>query len=197
MKVLGGRYLTSADLRAAGLAEVGNGVLVHETAQLVDLDRISIGDNCRIDGFCVVSAAGGAIALGSHIHLATGACLFGSGGIRIADFANISGGVRVYSVSDDYSGATMSNPMVPERYKALDRQQTDIGEHAIVGSGSVVLPGATIAQGVAVGALSLVTKPTEPWTIYAGQPAKALKPRRRDLLQLADRFLAERGQNPT
>ena len=140
-----------------------------------------------------MSAGGGNIVLGSHIHLATGACLFGSGGICVADFANISGGVKVYSVSDDYSGATMSNPTVPEEYKALDRQQTDVGEHAIIGSGSVVLPGATIAEGAAIGALSLVTRPTDPWTIYAGQPAKAIKGRRRDLLELAERFLAERG----
>ena len=193
MKVLGGRYLDTAELRAEGLAQVGEGVLVHETAQLVDLDNIALGDNVRIDPYCVLSAGGGNIALGSHIHVATGACLFGSGGIRVADFANISGGVKIYSVSDDYSGATMSNPTVPEEYKALDRQQTDVGQHAIIGSGSVVLPGATIAEGAAIGALSLVTRPTDPWTIYAGQPAKAIKGRRRDLLELAERFLAERG----
>ena len=193
MKVLGGRYLDTAELRAEGLAQVGEGVLVHETAQLVDLDHIALGDNVRIDPYCVLSAGGGNIALGSHIHVATGACLFGSGGIRVADFANISGGVKIYSVSDDYSGATMSNPTVPEEYKALDRQQTDVGQHAIIGSGSVVLPGATIAEGAAIGALSLVTRPTDPWTIYAGQPAKAIKGRRRDLLELAERFLAERG----
>lgn len=193
MKVLGGRYLDSAELRAAGLAQVGEGVLVHETAQLVDLDNITIGDNVRIDPFCVLSAGGGSIALGSHIHVATGACLYGSGGICVADFANLSGGVKIYSVSDDYSGATMSNPMVPEEFKALDRQQTDIGEHAIVGSGSVVLPGATVAEGTAIGALSLVTRPTEAWTIYAGQPAKAIKGRRRELLELTERFLATRG----
>lgn len=193
MKVLGGRFLDSAELRAAGLMQVGEGVQVHETAQLVDLERISIGNNVRIDPFCVLSAGGGEIHLGSHIHLATGACLFGSGGIRVADFANISSGVKIYSVSDDYSGDTMSNPTIPEEYKALDRQRTDLGEHAIVGSGSVVLPGATIAEGTAIGALSLVPRPTEPWTIYAGQPARAIKPRSRDLLALAKRFMDERG----
>lgn len=193
MKIIGGRYRDSTELRDLGVAEVGEGVLVHETAQLVDLDNIRFGDNCRVDAFTVLSAAGGAITLGSHIHIATGANLFGSAGISIGDFANISGGVRIYSVSDDYSGASMSNPTIPDQYKALDRQQTDVGEHAIIGSGSVVLPGATVAEGTAIGALSLVTRPTASWTIYAGQPATALKPRSSALLDLADRFLAARG----
>ena len=37
-----------------------------------------------------------------------------------------------------------------------------------------MLPGVTLAEGTIVGANSLVTKDTEPWTIYAGSPAKPI-----------------------
>jgi galactoside O-acetyltransferase len=39
------------------------------------------------------------------------------------------------------------------------------------------MPGITIAEGSVIGACSLVTKNTEPWTIYAGVPARAIKVR--------------------
>jgi galactoside O-acetyltransferase len=51
---------------------------------------------------------------------------------------------------------------------------------ASAGTNVVVLPGVTLAEGSVVGACSLVTKSTEPWTIYVGVPAKPLKARRKD-----------------
>jgi len=37
-----------------------------------------------------------------------------------------------------------------------------------------------LAEGCIVGANSVVTKDTEPWMIYAGSPARAIKPRQRE-----------------
>ncbi len=58
----------------------------------------------------------------------------------------------------------------------------------IVGSGSVILPGVTLHEGAAVGALSLVTKDCEAFGIYQGIPAKRLAARKRDLLELETRL---------
>jgi galactoside O-acetyltransferase len=38
-------------------------------------------------------------------------------------------------------------------------------KYTIVGASSVILPGVRIEEGVSVGALSLVTKPTEAWEV--------------------------------
>ncbi len=38
-----------------------------------------------------------------------------------------------------------------------------------------------------MGAMSLVTRDCEPWTIYVGSPARPLKPRRRDEIERLDR----------
>ena len=43
-----------------------------------------------------------------------------------------------------------------------------------------VLPGVTVGEGATVGALSLVNRDCEPWTIYGGVPARPLKARRKD-----------------
>ena len=39
----------------------------------------------------------------------------------------------------------------------------------------VVLPGITLGIGSSVGAGAVVTKDTEPWTLYVGVPAKPIK----------------------
>jgi galactoside O-acetyltransferase len=67
-----------------------------------------------------------------------------------------------------------------------------LGRHVIVGSGSVILPGVTLEDGVAVGALSLVTKDCEAFGVYAGNPARRIKERKRDLLELEKLFLADK-----
>jgi galactoside O-acetyltransferase len=66
-----------------------------------------------------------------------------------------------------------------------------LGRHVIVGSGTVILPGSRLEEGVAVGALSLVTKDCLAFGVYAGNPAKRIKERKRDLLVLEQRFLAD------
>lgn len=183
MKILGGSYLTEADLRAAGLAHVGENVRVHSTAVLVDLDRISLGSNVRIDPYCVISASGGFVRLGSYVHIATHAVLVGGEGIEMQDFSGVSQGVRIYSVSDDYSGESLTNPTVPRHLLKLKRGAVTLGRHVIVGSGSVILPGASIGEGSSVGALSLVHRPLDAWGIYAGTPARKVRDRSRALLE--------------
>jgi galactoside O-acetyltransferase len=85
----------------------------------------------------------------------------------------------------------MTNPMVPDAYKSVDHRPVTIGRHVIVGSGSVVLPGVHLAEGVAIGALSLVRDSCEPFTVHAGIPAKHVGERSRELLRFESELLSE------
>jgi len=190
MKILGGTYLNERDLTDRGIKSVGRRVLVHETVNLVDLDSIEIGSDVRIDPFCILSAAGGYLSIGNYVHIAAHVCIFAGAGVTLEDFCGLSHGVKVYSTSDDYSGAHLTNPTVPKEYLGIIAKPVALGRHVIVGSGSVVLPGASIGEGTAVGALSLVTKPLEPWGIYSGSPARRIKARRKDLLASEERLAA-------
>jgi acetyltransferase-like isoleucine patch superfamily enzyme len=55
----------------------------------------------------------------------------------------------------------------------------------------MVLPGVTLGEGCAIGAMSLVMKDVEPWSIYAGIPAKKIKERKNNLLKLEKQFREE------
>jgi galactoside O-acetyltransferase len=84
----------------------------------------------------------------------------------------------------------MTGPTVPERYKAVESAPVRIGRHVVIGAGSVVLPGCDVGDGAAVGALSLVNRSLPAWMIYAGSPARGIRPRERDLLALEDDYRA-------
>lgn len=54
-----------------------------------------------------------------------------------------------------------------------------IGENVWIAADCFIGPGIVIGEGCVVGARSLVLNDLEPWMVYAGHPAKALKPRNR------------------
>jgi len=180
-------FYSETELETLGLKQYGKNVCISRNAQIYSAGQIIIGDNVRIDDFCILS---GRICLGNYIHIAAYSGLFaGNSGIEIDDFANISSRVSIYAVSDDYSGESMTNPMISDAYKKLVSRKVTIGKHVIVGSGSVILPGAELLEGCAVGALSLVKNSTEAWNIYAGIPVKKVKQRRQNILELEKNFI--------
>lgn len=88
----------------------------------------------------------------------------------------------------------MTNPTVPGEFTGVTHADVFLGQHVIVGSGSVLLPGAILEQGVAVGALTLIHKRCDTFGIYAGNPARRIKERKRDLLELEQRFMAGKAK---
>src|SRR5262249_44112039 len=148
---------------------------------IYDASRIVLGHDVRIDDFCVLS---GPITIGNFVHIAAFCALYGGeAGIEGGDFGNLSSRVTIYAISDDYGGESMTNPLIPEAYKKLEHGRVSLGRHVIVGSGSVLLPGVTVGEGCAIGALSLAKGDLPAWSICAGVPAKPIKERSKGLLR--------------
>jgi galactoside O-acetyltransferase len=183
-------FLDAEEVAALGLGAVGGHVLIHRTAVLVNCARIYLGERIRIDPFVLISA-GERIRIGRNCHIAAYVSIVGAAPIELGNFVGLSQGVRLLSSTDDFSGAHLTGPTVPDRYKKVQSEPVEIGRHVVVGAGSVILPGCSIGEGTTVGALSLVNRKLDPWMIYAGAPARPLRERRRDLLQLEAAYLAE------
>lgn len=181
-------YYTELELAGLGFCKLGNNVRISKNSSLYNRHKIVIGDNVRIDDFCVLSAGNGGIEIGSNIHIAVYSSIIGAGKVTISDYANISSKVAIYSSNDDYSGEFMTNPTICEEFTNVLHADVFIGKHVIVGCGSVILPGVTIGDGSAIGALSLVNKNCKPFLIYVGAPARPIKERKRNLLLLEDRL---------
>jgi len=182
-------FLNSSQIFELGFLYVGKDVFISDKASFHGVSRISLGDSVRIDDFCVLSAGDGGIIIGNHVHIACFSSLIGKEVIKLGDFSNISSRVAIYSSSDDYSGATMTNPTVPDDYKSVDHRPVIIGRHCLIGSGSVILPGVSLKEGAAIGALSLIKQDCDAFGIYAGVPARKTGERSRNLLDIETRFL--------
>jgi galactoside O-acetyltransferase len=193
-KVFQKRFYDEHELRAAGVAEVGENVRIHEDCNIHGLENIRLGSNVRIDAYATIIATG-PVTIGSYVHIASYCLLSGGDGITLDDFSGLSHGVRVYSRSDDYSGEALTNPTVPAEFTQVKRGAVKLGRHVIIGSGSVILPDVTIGEGASVGALSLVTKDLPGWQMYFGAPARKIGPRSQKLLELEQQLLQSRATN--
>lgn len=179
------------ELKELGLRSCGENVLISRKCSIYGAENIELGDNVRIDDFCILS---GKIVLGRFIHIAAYSALFGgSKGIYMDNFANISSRVSIYGVTDDYSGVSMTNPMVPEQYKKVYFAPVHIRKHVIIGATSVVMPGVCLEEGSAFGAFSFIDHDSESWSVNVGIPFRKIKNRSRKALDLEQRLLDDMG----
>jgi galactoside O-acetyltransferase len=185
--------LERAEVERMGFRQLGHNVLISSLASFHNCAGISIGNNVRIDDFCVLSAGAGGIFIGNYVHVAVYSSLIGAGAINISDYCNLSSRVSIYSSNDDYTGRTMTNPTVPARFTGVSHAPVRLAKHVIIGSGSIVLPGVVLEEGAAVGALSLVNKDCKAFSIYSGVPARFVMKRSRDLLE-AEKALIQEGR---
>jgi acetyltransferase-like isoleucine patch superfamily enzyme len=184
-------YLSQNQLEVLNFKKLGKNVKISDKACIYNPERLEIADNSRIDDFCIIS---GRITLDAYVHIAP-FCLLAGGieGIVVGDFSGISYGTKIFSQSDDYSGQFMVSPLIPLEYKKEKKAQINIGRHVIIGANAVIFPGVHVAEGCSIGAMTLVTKSTEPWGIYTGIPAKRIKEKNKEVLILEKEFLKEMG----
>ena len=179
-------YFNRDELETMGFKSLGEDVLISRKASIPNPANISIGNNVRIDDFVLMT---GNIWLRSYIHISAFCSLGGRAGIVMKDFSGLSAGVKVFSASDDYSGAFMTNPTVPENLTNVTAAVVIFEKHSIVGANSVILPGVEVGEGAAVGALSLVTKDVPAFEIHAGVPARKISERKRNLNKLEEQLM--------
>ena len=182
-------FLNEEQLSKIPFKFLGRNVKISEKVAIYNPELIEIHNNSRIDDFCVIS---GKVTIGKHVHIAVFCNVAGgSEGIILNDFSGLAYGCHVFTQSDDYSGQTLTNPTIPTKYKSETKKSINIGRHCIIGTGSLIFPGVNLAEGTAIGAASVVRKSTEEWSIYLGNPAKKIKPRSRELLELELQLIQE------
>lgn len=177
-------FYSEDELRKIGFEKLGRNVKISKKCSIYMPEKISVGSNVRIDDFCCLVGGEKGINIGSYVHIAFFCVLVGNGGITLKDFSGLSSRVSLYSATDDYSGASLTNPTVPQEYLNVTQGEIILNKHVIIGTNSTVLPNVTIGEGSSIGAHSLVTKALDSWGVYVGSPVKRIKDRRKDLLEM-------------
>ena len=128
-------FYSEEELKEIGLKSYGAKVKISRNAKIYSPERISIGDNVRIDDFCILS---GNIKLGSNIHISAYVALYGAGGIIMEDFTGISARSTVYSAMDDFSGDFLIGPVHGNKSTNVSfgsvilKRYSQVGAHCVI-----------------------------------------------------------------
>lgn len=174
-------FLSIEELKEIGFKSIGSDVFISRKASIYGAANISIGDNVRIDDFCILS---GHITIGSNIHISAYVALYGALGIELMDNTGISPRTTIYSALDDFSGDYLIGPIHPKEKTNVTGGKVLLEKFVQIGCNSVIFPNVTIGEGSVVGAMSLVKDSLSKWGIYAGIPVKLIKKRSSNLLNL-------------
>jgi len=137
---------------------------------------VEIGNHVAIDSIVVTTAA----KIGDYTHIAPFVSVIGGpdGMLIMEHFTVIAAGSRIICGSEEYLGEGLIGPTVPKQYHdTLKIAPVVLKMFACVATNVVVFPGVTLAEGSVIGAGSIVTKDTGPWTMYAGTPARPFRSR--------------------
>lgn len=174
-------YYTEDELKNLGLKRYGNNVLISKKSSIYSPERISIGDNVRIDDFTLLS---GNITLGNYVHISAFSALYANKGeITIKNYCGVSPRSTLFACTDDFSGQYMISPLVPKEYTNVVSGKIVLNNFTQIGTHSCILPNVIVGEGAVVGACSLVLKSLDDWTINIGSPCKFYKNRSKNLLK--------------
>jgi len=170
------------------IKSIGRNVIIGKTVRIRYPELVEIGDNVIIDDFTYISTK---LTIDNNVHISSGCKIIGGKNsfVKMGEFSTLAPNVVLSAGSDDYISG-LATPMVPMAYKAnAVVGEINIGKHCIVGAGSVILPNILLGEGSSVGALSLVNKNTEAWSLNVGIPSKKIKMRNKDeILCLEKKF---------
>lgn len=107
------------------------------------------------------------LTLGDGVLLGPRVDCYNQGRIEIGDHAVISQGAHLCASSHDISDPDFQLVLRPIR----------IGARAWVAAEAFIGPGCEVGEGAVVGARAALFGAAEPWTVYSGNPATALKAR--------------------
>lgn len=191
-------WLSKSQLKRLGFKHLGVGCLIDSRALIIGSEKISIGNSVRIDAFSVLSSQEGWIEIGNNVHIAPGVVVYGAGGVLLSSGCGLAAGVKLLSATDDFLWGHLTNPMIPHFFRSQKKAPVTLGEHAVVGVNSVLLPSSRLGFGSAVGAMTVVNGNVNDFEIVVGNPMKVVGSRNRELLESLHREYLEatNGQNP-
>lgn len=156
----------------------GDDVIIHKSAEITRPELCTIGTHVAIDyGFYCTTK----LHIGDYVHISPHVAVIGGKktGLYIEDFCFISTGAKMICGSETFEGNGLIGPVIPDEYKENQiLLPITLKRFAGVCANSTVMPGIIMAEGSILGANSFLKQNTEPWTIYAGSPAKPIKLRK-------------------
>ena len=131
------------------LKEHGNKFLLNKEVIIESPQNIYIGNDVRINARCWIS---------------------GGGGLTIEDNVLIGPLVIIHTANHMFEDTNTSISS-----QGHIKKPVVIKKNSWIGASSIILPGTSIGENCIIGAGSVVTKDTDSFSVYAGNPAKKIR----------------------
>jgi acetyltransferase-like isoleucine patch superfamily enzyme len=157
--------------------KLGTDVFMNANIEITRPELAKIGNHVAIDyGFYCTTK----LVIGDYVHISPHVAVIGGKetALYVEDFCFLSVGSKYICGSETFHGAGLIGPLIPDEFKD-DQILQPITLRRFSGAlaNSVILPGVTMAEGSVLGANSMLNDDTEPWTVYAGNPARPIRKR--------------------
>ncbi len=145
----------------------------------------SCGKHCFIDNSVLLSAPEN-IVIGDYVHIQPDCKFYGQGGgITIETGTIFSTDVYIFSRNHLYNADDLQYVPYDTRFITAP---VHIGKYVWVGARAMIMAGVTVGDGAVIAAGAVVTKNVPAYSVVAGNPAKVVKERNKDIF---DRLVAE------
>ena len=155
---------------------IGTDVYIDSDASIKRKSLCNIGNHVAIDkGFYCTTQ----LTIGDYVHVGPYVVLIGGeeSSVIFEDFSFAATGTKIIAGSEEYGVDHLMGPLIPRKFRTLKLTTVKFEKFAGCGANTIIMPGITLAEGSLVAAGSLVNKDTQPWTVYAGYPARPIKKR--------------------
>jgi acetyltransferase-like isoleucine patch superfamily enzyme len=126
-----------------------------------------IGHGSTLCKGSIIALYGGRVHIGRHTYIGPYTVLYGHGGIEIGDNVLIANHSTIVSSAHNYLDPARLIAHQGETFAPVT-----IENDVWIGSGARILAGVRLCKGSVVGANSVVTKPTPPYSVSYGVPAR-------------------------
>jgi acetyltransferase-like isoleucine patch superfamily enzyme len=132
---------------------------------------MKIGARTMVDAFVKIKPAGGMgdLVIGADCAINSGTVIYTGNGIRVGDAVLIAANCTLAPTNHAFGDTTRR---IRDQGFLASKGGIVIGDDVWLGANVVVLDGAVIGQGCVVAAGSVVRGELEPYSVYAGVPAK-------------------------
>jgi acetyltransferase-like isoleucine patch superfamily enzyme len=147
---------------------LGQNVRVDTTSTV---NNVTLGDNVKIAKFCsVYGSPDHLLEIGDHSYVGMFSILNGySAKLKIGKHVSIAQNVNIMTDS-----GPNASPLMQSIYP-ITKGEVIIEDHAWIGAGVIIMPNVRIGRCCIIAANSFLLSDAEPYSVYAGNPAKLIK----------------------
>ncbi|WP_279131736.1 acyltransferase [Photobacterium phosphoreum] len=150
----------------------GEGVRLYPLCKMIRAENAKLDNHAQIFDHVFIDA-GKEFVLGKYSTLTWQVLIEGGARAIIGDRVFVGPGSKLLTSTYKINGFYTVEHL-PTGCQDTDYGDIIIEDDAYIGANCTIMPGVTIGEGAVVGVNSFVRKNLEPWTVYMGNPCKAI-----------------------